>query len=185
MKRVRRSVGVTVTQRDLFADIVFSDRLPLPVLTKTLGSLLERVNHGLRDPSKNDDEDDRDLPEGIDKVPAAFKIWRWEIKDDISDDITAKIPEDAREKLENRAKERLEARAATKALLDAMSEEERLNVLKGGKSVGAVKEKATAGASAPASSSKMEKTSSGEGGEQKKKGGRPKVRSRTIRSNGG
>ena len=164
---------------------MISDRLPLPVLTKALGSLLERVNHGLRDPSKEDDEDDRDLPEAIDKVPAAFKIWRWEIKDNISDDVTAKIPEDARQKLKARAEERLEARAATKALLDAMSEEERLNVFKGGKSAAGAKEKASAGSSAAASSSKMEKTSSGEGGEQKKKGRRPKVRSRTIRSNGG
>lgn len=87
------------------------DLVPNSIINKAIKFVAQRVNYGYRDnPASGDDEgdadddEDRDLPQGYDSVPAHLRVWRWEVQG--KDAMFECLPADLREKINARVEER-------------------------------------------------------------------------------
>lgn len=118
------------------------DRLPTSVVTETINTIFERVNHGFQDipelsspdstSSQEKNIEDTDMPDKVvqvSEVPENLKLWRWELNASVKESIYKALPEDISRKLDSRLDERLAAREAAKLLFATLEEGERRDIL--------------------------------------------------------
>ncbi|CAL1704192.1 unnamed protein product [Somion occarium] len=94
--------------------------LPLQIIEKAIKSIATRTNYGLEASAAGG------------KVPAAWHIWRWEVKEEFRH----WLPRSAKDKAEARAAERRQAKAELKIMFQELTEEERSRIV-GSKANGA------------------------------------------------
>lgn len=112
------------------------------MVSAIISQLAKRENYGFRDtPAESDEpqDEERDMPEGFDAVPAGMRLWRWELRDPAT--ALSGLSEEMQSQLASRIEQREAVRDTAKKLLSEMTEQERKEICTKGLKTAAPSEK--------------------------------------------